>query len=69
LLSLIAIAIGSRATNAHLDAAMAADLFLLGSRMKSIYPLSRYVIIAATGGILAVTNGLPADSAGLSEKS
>jgi hypothetical protein len=37
--------------------------------MKSTYPLSRYVIIAATGGVLALANSPPADSAGLSEKS
>ena len=37
--------------------------------MRATYPLSRYVIIAATGGIFALTSGAPADSAGLSEKS
>src|SRR5215831_2454028 len=37
--------------------------------MRAIYPLSRYVIIAATGGIFALASGAPADSAGLSEKS
>jgi hypothetical protein len=37
--------------------------------MRAIYPLSRYVIIAATGGIFAFSSGAPADSAGLSEKS
>src|SRR5262249_41861768 len=37
--------------------------------MRAIYPLSRYVIIAAAGGIFALASGAPADSAGLSEKS
>ena len=37
--------------------------------MKATYPLSRYIIIATTGGIFALTSGAPADSAGLSEKS
>jgi hypothetical protein len=37
--------------------------------MKPIYPLSRYVIIATTGGIFALASGAPADSTGLSEKS
>jgi hypothetical protein len=32
-------------------------------------PLARYLIIAATGGITALTSGRPPDSAGLSEKS
>ena len=36
--------------------------------MKAIYPLSKYAIIAATGGIFALTGAL-ADSTGLSEKS
>jgi hypothetical protein len=34
-----------------------------------IYPLSKYVVIAATGGILALTSVAPVDGAGLSEKS
>ena len=37
--------------------------------MKAIYPLSKYAIIAATGGIFALTSGALADSTGLSEKS
>jgi hypothetical protein len=37
--------------------------------MKAIYPVSRYIIIAATGGIFTLTSGAPADSAGLGEKS
>ena len=37
--------------------------------MKAIYPLSRYIIIATTGGIFALTIGAPADGAGLSDKS
>jgi hypothetical protein len=37
--------------------------------MKAIYPLSRFVIIATTGGIFTLTSGARADSAGLSEKS
>jgi hypothetical protein len=39
------------------------------SRMKAIYPLSRYLFVAAIGGIFALTGAAPADSAGLSEKS
>ena len=39
------------------------------SRIDAIYLLFRYVIVAATVGILALTSGTPADSAGLSEKS
>jgi hypothetical protein len=34
-----------------------------------IYPLSKYVVIATTGGILALTSVAPVDGAGLSEKS
>ena len=37
--------------------------------MKATYPLSRYIIVATTGGIFALTSGAPTDSAGLSEKS
>src|SRR5215831_3388909 len=37
--------------------------------MRAVYPLSRYVVIAATGVIFALTTGAPADSTGLSEKS
>ena len=37
--------------------------------MKAICLLSRYVVIATTGGVLALTSVAPADSAGLSEKS
>jgi len=34
-----------------------------------IYPLSRYVVIATTGGVLALTSVAPVDGAGLSDKS
>jgi hypothetical protein len=34
-----------------------------------IYPLSKYVVIATTSGILALTSVAPVDGAGLSEKS
>ena len=37
--------------------------------MRAIYPLSRYVVIATTGGVLALTSIAPVDGAGLSEKS
>jgi hypothetical protein len=37
--------------------------------MKATFPLSRYIIIATTGGTFALTSGVSADSAGLSEKS
>jgi hypothetical protein len=37
--------------------------------MRAIYPLSRYLFIATAGGIFALANSAPADSAGLSEKS
>jgi hypothetical protein len=33
------------------------------------YPLFRYVVIATTGGVLALTSVAPVDGAGLSEKS
>jgi hypothetical protein len=36
--------------------------------MKAIYSLSRYLIIAATGGIFALASGAPVNSAALSEK-
>ena len=37
--------------------------------MRAIYPLSRYVVIATTGGVLALTSVAPVDGAGLSDKS
>ena len=37
--------------------------------MRAVYPLSRYLIIAATGGIFALAINPPADGAALSEKS
>src|SRR6516162_4749921 len=40
-----------------------------GLEMKAFYPVFRYIIIATTGGVFALTSGAPADSAGLSEKS
>jgi hypothetical protein len=40
-----------------------------GSRMKAIYPLFTYLIIAVTSGFFAVTSGTQADSAALSDKS
>jgi hypothetical protein len=64
----VTIAIAPEPRMPHLDE-QAAALCLLGSRMKSTYPSPRYVIIAATGGIIALASGVPADSAGLSEKS
>ena len=36
--------------------------------MRVIYPVSRYLIIAATGGIFSLVSSAPADSAALSEK-
>ena len=37
--------------------------------MRAIYSMSRYIIIAATGGIFALASGTPGNSAALSEKS
>ena len=37
--------------------------------MRPTYLLSRYVVIATTGGVLALTSVAPVDGAGLSDKS